>query len=80
MPTKIQVTIIKLSKFISSPKMLKANRMLISHFPNITLLLLHESYPENVLINYEETIHTANITTMYSKVVMKMFLVILGRE
>jgi len=32
----MQVTLIKLSKFISSPKILKANQTLITYFPNIT--------------------------------------------
>jgi len=36
MPTQMQVTLIKLSKFISSPEILKANQMLISYFPYIT--------------------------------------------
>jgi len=36
----MQVTLIKLSKFISSPKILKANQMLITYFPYITLAIV----------------------------------------
>ena len=36
---KMQVTLIKLLKFISSPKILKANQMLITYFLYITVSL-----------------------------------------
>ena len=43
MPTQMQVTLIKLSKFFSSPKILKANQMLISCFPHITVATYHST-------------------------------------
>jgi len=44
----MQVTLIKLSKFISSPKILKANQMLISCFPYITLIWIFLTYSHKV--------------------------------
>ena len=38
----MQVTLIKLSTFISSPEIVKANQMLISYFPYITDLSILE--------------------------------------
>ena len=51
MPTQMQVTLIKLSKFISSPKILKANQMLISCFPHITVATYHSTLWHNPLGN-----------------------------
>jgi len=40
----MQVTPIKLSKYISSPKILKANQMLIIFFPHITEVFFRTAY------------------------------------
>ena len=67
MPTQMQVTLIKLSKCISSPKILKANQMLISYFPHITLLLLcTDPCVLNLLMPNRQT-NSTNIKTSKGK-------------
>ena len=50
---KMQVTPIKLSKFISIPKILKANQMLISCFPHITVNWRHILKPFHSILTLE---------------------------